>query len=97
MSSGDIVGAHASVADDGYLDVQPSAGIEWIIHNLFVPDSIAGGVEVYSYDGTSAILVGTFTSTQMMVNFHCSNTFYLRMKNVSGSSADLGYDGIVMK
>ena len=97
MTSGDLVGGHENVADDGFLNVQPSAGIEWIVHNLFIPDGIAGGVEVYSYDGSSSILIGTYTTSQIMVNFHCSNTFYLRMKNVSGSAADLGYDGIVVK
>lgn len=97
MSSGDAVNNIEAVTDDGYLDIHPTAGIEWIIHNLFIPDGIAGGVEVYAYNGTLSVLIGTFTSTQMLVNFHCTNTDYIRIKNVSGSSADLGYDGIVVK
>lgn len=98
MASGDAVGAIESVADDGVLTIQPSAGIEWIVHNLFVPDDTAAdGVQVHVVDATGSILLDTITSSMMSINLHLSNTQYVTMTNKSGGTTLLGYDGIVVK
>lgn len=98
MASGDAVGAIESINDDGVLTIQPSAGIEWIIHNLFVPDGTAAdGVQVHVVDATGSILLATVLSSLLSINLHLSNTQYATMTNKSGGTILLGYDGIVVK
>ena len=96
MSSGDAVRSIAQVTAGNYALVQPSAGIEWIIHNLFIPDGVAG-IEVDAWDGTLSILLGTFSGPLLYCNFHCTNTDYIRIKNTTAGTINLGYDGIVVK
>ena len=100
MAAGDaVVSISAAVADDGFLDVRPGSGVEWSIHNLFA----AGAAELYFYDGTNSILIdsgGSGTTSGISwtgMVFEVTNSIYLRVKNVSGSTANLGYSGRVTK
>lgn len=99
MASGDAVGAIESIADDAACTLQPGAGVEWIIHNLFVPDGTAAdGVDIAVVDATGSILIADgITSSMLQQNFHLSNTQYITMTNRSGGTILLGYDGIVVK
>lgn len=96
MALGDVYNSiSASVANDAYLTIQPSAGVEASIHNIYVPES--SGVEIYYSDGVNDVLVVSNTGSLYSTQFHVTNTYYIRVKNVSGSSINLGYDGIVTK
>jgi hypothetical protein len=93
MAAGSVVTDLSSVADDAYLTIQPGASNEWVINNIYY----AGAVEVYRYDGTNSILFASDTAAGALIqcNFRCKNGDYIRVKNVSGDAAILGYDGIV--
>lgn len=95
MAIGDTVSALTSVADDAYLDVQPGVGAEWIIHNIFCPND--ADIELYVSDGTNSVLIDTNTGGYMNTRFHPKNAIYLKIRNVSGVAAYLGYDGVVSK
>ena len=45
---------HASVAAGAYLDVQPAAGTEIVVHNIYVPDLCP--VTLEAYDGTNSLI-----------------------------------------
>ncbi len=98
MAAGDVFQeGPTSIADDGFLDIQPGASIEWVIHNVYVPLGIA--VEFEYFDGTNLIKFDEDTSdgTRFMVNWHATNGSRVRVKNVSGGAAFLAADGIVTK
>lgn len=95
MAIGDVTISLTSVADDGYLDIRPSAGVEWVIHNILA--EIGTSVELYMSNGTNEIKVDEHSAGFVDVHFHCTNSIYYRIKNVSGASAYLGYDGVVTK
>ena len=95
MTFGDIVCDMSQVLDDNVLVIKPTnSGEEWIINNLYI--QFGKSVEIYKSDGTNNVLI---MSTDMSVcgnfNFRCSNSEYITMKNVSGESIFLTYDGIV--
>jgi hypothetical protein len=93
MAVGDVIADTVSEADDAYLDVQPAAGTDWVINNIYY----AGAAELYKYDGTRAILFETTTAGGALLNvqIHVNNTDYLRIRNVSGDTAIVGYDGMI--
>lgn len=92
---GDKVSEIASTADDAYLAMQPASGEEWTIHNI----CYGGAAELYFYDGTNQILVGSSSTTGGRLNcyLNCTNTHYYRIKNVNGDTQYLGYDGVATK
>lgn len=95
MAQGDVVAETASVANGAYMDIQPGAGAEWIIHNLYW----AGAVELYKYDGTDTIKFSSDTAFGALMGtiINISNAHYLRIKNVSGGAIICGYDGVISK
>ncbi len=98
MAVGDVFQeGPTSIADLGFLDIQPAASIEWVIHNAYVPEGKA--VEFYYYNGTDLILFDSDTAggTRFNHNWHVTNTKYVRIKNVSGGAIFLAADGIVTK
>lgn len=98
MASGDAVIGMESISDDAAITIKPSAGIEWIIHNLFIPDNAAeDGVDVAIVSATGSIVVITALSSLFQHNFHVTNSQWITMTNKTGSTALLGYDGIVVK
>jgi len=98
MASGDAVIGIESISDNSAITIKPSAGVEWIIHNLFIPDNAAeDGVDVAIVSGTGSIVVITALSSLFQHNFHVTNSQWITMTNKTGSTALLGYDGIVVK
>lgn len=95
MAVGDATVGLSSIASASYLTIQPGAGVEWIIHNLYYPDA----VEIYLSDGTNEIKFDFDISAggRLGYVFHVTNTHYLRVKNVSGATMYIGYDGVVTK
>lgn len=101
MAVGDVFLFHANVAAGAYLDCQPGASIEGVIHNVYLP---AGApITLERYDGSavaSIIFSGTLTGPSAITNLqvHCTNTDRLRVKNTHGSTSyRLAADGIVTK
>ncbi len=98
MAAGDVFQeGPTSIADAAFLDIQPTASVEWVIHNAYVPED--KDVEFYYYDGTNLILFDSAVvgGTRFNHNWHATNTKYVRIKNVSGGAIFLAADGIVTK
>jgi len=95
MAVGDVVQDLQSIAAAGFLAIQPGAGIEWVIHNIYH----ASKVELYFYDGTNSILVDSDTGNGRWSweEFHVTNTKYLRVKNTDAAAQLVGFDGVITK
>ena len=96
MAAGDVFsGGPTSVAAGAYLDIQPGAGVEAVITNIFY----GGAVEIYYYDGAQQILAFSDVSAGAVLNssFHVVNARRIRVKNVTGAAIYIGYDGVQTK
>jgi Tfp pilus assembly protein FimT len=96
MAQGDVVsGLTAAVANNGTVNIQPGAGVEWVIHNIYY----SGAVEYYMVNGANTIKFDSDSanSARLGAVFHLNNTQYLQMKNVSGGTANIAYDGVQTK
>lgn len=96
MAAGDVAQFGAtSVSNGSYLDFQPSAGVEVVIHNV----GYAGAMELYFYDQTNEVKVDEdiTAGSRLGLFLHCTNSKWYRIKNVSGSSALMFADGMTTK
>lgn len=85
----------AAVAVNGYYNMQPSAGIDFIVHNVIT----SGAATLERYDSVNDIAIIVAASTMAMawmaLQLHCSNTVYYRVKNTGGSSINVCADGVI--
>ena len=95
MATSDAIGNIKSIAAGDVLDVKPTAPAEWIVHNIYIPEDKAA--EIYFTDGTNQVLVATVSGSYLGYFFHATATRYIRVKNISGSAMQIGYDGIAVK
>lgn len=97
MAAGDVyVLGPSSIADTGYLTVQPTPGTEIVIHNIWHE----GQIQIERYDGATACSGGTITPAPRLESrlaIHCTNGNYLRIQNTSGVAAKIAVDGIYTK
>lgn len=97
MAVGDVKGSGpTSVSNNAHMDVQATSSEEWVIHNLYLPP-FANGYELEWYDGSTAQKVDTLQGPLYNAMFHVTNTRRIRVKNVTGSSQNLGFDGVQTK
>ncbi len=88
----DIVQSFEGVANSGFMTIQATAGQTLMIVNI----GSSGSSELYKYNGTDQILLdslsesGTFASFKFFIN----DVNYLRLKNTSGASANMTFDGV---
>lgn len=98
MAAGDAyVKAPTSTATASFLDLQPGAGVEVVIHDIYV--AAGSAYEVYYSDGTNNILYLSMPAGGGALNLqaHCTNTTYVRVKNVSGATIYMAASGMVTK
>jgi len=94
MAVNDTVSNCESVANAAYLTIQPSGTTEWVIHNI----DFGGAVEISRFDGTNEIIFRTESAIgEYACVRHVTNSDYLRVKNISGGTIKIGYDGVVTK
>lgn len=94
MAVNDVISDCQSVANTAYLSIQPASGVEWVIHNI----DFGGAVEISRYDGTDEIIFRTESAIgEYACVRHVTNGQYLRVKNVSGGTIKIGYDGVQTK
>lgn len=95
MAVGDAVGAISSINAGAYLDIQPGAGIEWTIHNIYY----AGDVELYHYDGSNSLKFDAVTGYGAYLGMasKATNSVRIRVKNVTAGAILISYDGVVTK
>ncbi len=99
MAAGDLFQVGPTSLDTGdRLSVQPAAGVEWVIHNVYTPSGIT--IDFEYFDGTDNIVFDAeaVDATRFMVNWHASSGTYVRLRNVSTSTGIfVAADGIVTK
>lgn len=95
MAAGDAVFYSGSIANNDYLTIQPAAGTEVIVQNIYYP----AAVEIERGDGTNWIRFDADTTYGAKHDrvFRASNTQYLRVKNISGASVYIFADGVQTK
>lgn len=83
----------SSIANDAYLTVQPLSGDAYMIVNVWS----GGAFEIYMYDGTNEVLVEEIGASPYSLNlykFFVNNSYYMKIKNVSGGTVYVGYSGM---
>lgn len=96
ITAGDVMTAvPASVAQAGSMTIQPAAGDEWEINNIYSGEGIK--VEVYRTDGTHPIKILTTDEGVLNTVIRVTNTNYITVKNVSGKAAYMSYDAQATK
>ena len=95
MAVGDVFNGLSSIAAAAYLDIQPSAGVEVVIHNIYHESD----VQIEYYDGTNSLIFDTDTGAGIYAKyaFHVTNAIRIRVKNTNAAAKLIGYDGIVTK
>ena len=95
MVKGDVVASVSSVAAAAVKTVQPGAGIEWVVHNIYHEAE----VELYVVEGATELLFDDAATkgSWSAYFFHLTNTHYLKVKNTNAGAKLIGYDGIVSK
>jgi hypothetical protein len=94
MAVGDAVVNNSSVATGAFLDIQPGAGIEWMIHHVHHE----AAVELYWWDGTNQFLISSSSGANYEnLNARVTNTIRLRIKNTDAATKRIGYDGVQTK
>jgi len=96
MAAGDVADfGPTNTASGSYLDLQPNAGVEVVIHNI----AYGGAMELYRYDGTNQILVDADSGggSREGLFLHCTNTKRYRIKNTDAASQLLSADGMTTK
>ena len=93
-----IVGAHSSVANDASLTIAAGATTqEAVVHNVYAASGVAW--ELYRTDGANTILVMSGVGPLLGQVFHVGYTdaVYMTLKNKSGGTVYLGFDGFRTK
>ena len=95
MTVGDQAASIETVADEASMTIQPSGTAEYVIHNIYVP--VNADIELYKTNGTLTVLADSNIGSLFNFFFHASNTQYVTIKNISGISIEIAYDGTVTK
>ena len=95
MAVGDVFSGISSVAAAGYLDIQPAAGVEVVIHNIYHDSDI----QLEFYDGTNSLIFDTDTGAGVYAKyaFHVTNARRIRVKNTAAVAKLIGYCGVQTK
>jgi hypothetical protein len=87
----------ATYANNAFMDLIPSQDVE--IHNIYAP--AAAALEYYQHNilGAAAVTVLFKSASGPLagINYKSTNGVYIRVKNVSGGSIEMGADGEVMR
>ena len=95
MAKGDVVASVSSVNAAATKTIQPGAGIEWVVHNIYNEAE----VELKVVEGSNELLFASSGAkgSWSAYFFHLSNTHYIKVKNTNAGAKLIGYDGIVTK
>lgn len=96
MAAGDAIdGVSASVAASGNCVIQPGAGVEWCVHNVFCGQNC----DVYFVNGSVEIKFDSMTAPGAWIGqtFFLTNSYYLKIVNTSASAGYYGWTGVQTK
>ena len=101
MAVGDVYQLFdATIGATEFLTMQPSAGVEVVVHNITVNPTDAASISALEfYDGTDAYVVDTITGSGswMGMFLHCTNTAYYRVNPSDATNTKGCCDGMVTK
>ena len=95
MAVGDAVSGYASVANNGTTTIQPGASIEWLIHTLF--SESGAQLTVQMTDGTDKTVDVLAGGSVHGLTWRLTNSIYMKIKNTSGGTVYIGYQGVITK
>jgi hypothetical protein len=97
LAIGEKVGDIQTVNNNGFLTIQAPAGTGgavpgYTVHNILY----AGAVEFYHTNGTLSVKGDNDTTNGWKAGYvlNVSNTLYWQVKNVSGASMVISWDGV---
>lgn len=95
MAVGDLVGKVQSIGTASFLEIKPSSGEEWIIHNVYSE----GEATIKAVEGATEVEVDNIGAAGNWLGywFHISSTHYYKVYNDGTAAVLMGYDGIVSK
>lgn len=98
MAAGDVFNAGpTSTANGATLAIQPGAGVEAVIHNVYSPTGSA--FTLAWTDGSNPVTFLSMPAGGGALNLQChvTNAKYLLLTNTSGATAYFAADGMVTK
>lgn len=96
MVVGDVASGHISIVAEGSYDIVPLAGVEIVIHNVYVPRG--SNVLLYKTDGVDDVLIEQLVGPMLSFNVHVTSDVYVKVVNGDVENSVLvSYDGIVTK
>lgn len=95
MAIGDVKSGMTNIAQGGSYTIQPPAGEEWVIHNIYYQQGVAFRV----VSGAGVLLFDSDTSAgaRLGVCFHLTNSQYMVILNSYAGTNLVAYDGIQTK
>ena len=95
MAVGDVKSDLQTIANTGILTIQPPAGEEWVIHNIYYTQAVSirlGKSGTFLSFDSDTTLGGRFGMT-----FHLTNGQYLQVLNTYAGNNVIAYDGVQTK
>lgn len=85
----------SAIAQNNYFNMQPSSGVEVVVHNI----GHSTDAQLEFFDGSTAVTIDTQTGAGSWTGMflHCTNSKYYRIKNTNASSNNMCCDGMVTK
>jgi hypothetical protein len=99
MAVGDVVSNITSVGAGARLSIQPGAGVEWVIHNIWVGSTTAS-FDLEIFDGANNLTVVSSGGGPLLISnmvIHVNNSIYPRVLNNDGNARLIAYDGVQTK
>lgn len=104
MAVGDVVNNITSVSSGAFLDIQPSAGTEWVIHSIYLDKGVGSaagpGADMEYFDGANRLVFMTGQVGPLVLanlQLHVTNSIRVRVLNGDAGARLMGYDGVQTK
>lgn len=92
MALGSTIQGLSGVGSGAFFSIQANSGQEWVVHNIYHQ----AGVHLQWYNGTNVLSFTSIASANVETNlqFHVTNSIYIRVQNTTTASQFIGYDAI---
>ena len=90
--AGRVISLVAAVGSGIAIEIKPDGTEEWVVHNIYHSNNAA----LYIVRGGLEIRIDDQEGSNAWINhvFHVKNEQFLKLKDWSGGSQNLGYDGV---
>lgn len=92
MAAGDATLGFQSVTNGSTINIQPPVGEQWVIQNIYW----GGAVELNRADGTNAFKFDSDAGFggRLCMDYRIANNNFMQVKNVSGGTIYIAWDGM---